>query len=647
MEDIIHVLPDSVANQIAAGEVVQRPSSIVKEMVENSIDAGAHNIQVLVVDGGKANVQIVDDGKGMSETDARLSFERHATSKIRSAADLFSLSTMGFRGEALASIAAVAHVELKTRREEDELGTSIEIAGSKVVSQEPVSCPVGSNFSVKDLFYNVPARRKFLKSAQTEMTNIVQDFERIVLVNPDISFNLFNNGAEMFRLPATSVRQRIIDVFGKKINADLLPIEAETSLVKISGYVTKPESSKKKGAKRFFFVNGRYMQHNYFQTAVMRAYDNLIPQGDQVSFFIYMAVDPASIDVNVHPTKTEIKFDNDQAIWQVLYATVKETLGKFCNVPMIDFDVEGKPEIPAFIPSGSHGTKSYSPPTRSVSDYNPFKKTGSGNGQHVESNWESLYEGLKDLENDSSDMMPSDYNPTLFDDGLVSSSSNDDGDGGLVPSETNVEVEAEADTPYIYYKADGQPASLDPTVAKFQYKGRYIVLPTGSGLMLVDQNRAHIRVLYERNLKSMTTHGHLVQKIMFEEIVTFTPAEAVVIEEIFDDITKLGFELTNLGGGSFSVSGVPSNIQNINVDEVLHNLVYSAMDKTGNINEDARESMALMLAKSFAIGYGDVLSQVEMTNLLRDLFALPTPARTPDGKIVYSLVENKVIDRLF
>ncbi|MBP5479941.1 MAG: ATP-binding protein, partial [Bacteroidaceae bacterium] len=252
MEDIIHVLPDSVANQIAAGEVVQRPSSIVKEMVENSIDAGAHNIQVLVVDGGKANVQIVDDGKGMSETDARLSFERHATSKIRSAADLFSLSTMGFRGEALASIAAVAHVELKTRREEDELGTSIEIAGSKVVSQEPVSCPVGSNFSVKDLFYNVPARRKFLKSAQTEMTNIVQDFERIVLVNPDISFNLFNNGAEMFRLPAATVRQRIIDVFGKKINADLLPIEAETSLVTITGYVTKPESSKKKGAKRFF-----------------------------------------------------------------------------------------------------------------------------------------------------------------------------------------------------------------------------------------------------------------------------------------------------------------------------------------------------------------------------------------------------------
>ena len=644
MEDIIHVLPDSVANQIAAGEVVQRPSSIVKEMVENSIDAGARNIQVVVVDGGKANVQIIDDGKGMSETDARLSFERHATSKIRSAADLFSLSTMGFRGEALASIAAVAHVELKTRREEDELGTSIEIAGSKLVSQEPVSCPVGSNFSVKDLFYNVPARRKFLKSSQTEMTNVVQDFERIVLVNPDISFTLFNNGVEMFRLPVASVRQRIIDVFGKKMNADLLPIEAETSLVSITGYVTKPESSKKKGAKRFFFVNGRYMQHSYFQTAVMRAYDNLIPPGEQVSFFIYMAVDPSSIDVNVHPTKTEIKFDNDQAIWQLLFATIKETLGKFGNVPMIDFDVEGKPEIPAFVPFAASGAKSYSQPKRLMGDYNPFAMHSHDGVSRRDSNWESLYEGLEELENDTSDVVPSVSNPTLFDEELISSSSND---GDLTPSGNNEDVNMEQGTPYIYYGVNGQSEVLDPSVSKFQYKGKYIVLPTSSGLMFVDQNRAHVCVLYDRNMKSMTTHGHLVQKIMFEEIVSFNPGEAVVMEEILDDITKLGFELTNIGGGSYSVSGVPSNMQNVNIDDILHDLVYSAMDKTGNANDDAKESLALTLAKSFAIGYGDVLSQAEMTNLLHDLFTLPTPARTPDGKIVFSIIENKVIDRLF
>lgn len=641
MEDIIHVLPDSVANQIAAGEVVQRPSSIVKEMVENSIDAGARNIQVLVVDGGKSNVQIVDDGKGMSETDARLSFERHATSKIRNASDLFALSTMGFRGEALASIAAVAHVELKTRRESDELGTSIEIAGSKVVSQEPVACPVGSNFSVKDLFYNVPARRKFLKSSQTEMTNIVQDFERIVLVNPDISFNLFNNGAEMYRLPATSVRQRIIDVFGKKINQDLLPIDAETSIVSITGYVTKPESSKKKGAKRFFFVNGRYMQHNYFQTAVMRAYDNLIPPGDQVSFFIYMAVDPSSIDVNVHPTKTEIKFDNDQAIWQLLFATVKETLGKFCNVPMIDFDVEGKPEIPAFIPSAPKANN-YTLPKRTTTDYNPFKQSGSAS---VDSNWESLYEGLKDLETDEGlDMIPSSFNAPLFESNLISSDSNAD---DMVPSGINDDSSVGDNTPYLFYRADGQALYIDPTVPKFQYKGRYIVLPTAAGLMLVDQNRAHVRILFEKNLNSISSVGQPIQKIMFEEIVSFNPGEAAVLEEILDDVVKLGFEITNIGGGSYSVSGVPSNIQNINVDEVLHNMVYSAMEKTGNICDNVKETISLTLAKSFAIGYGDVLSQAEMTNLLRELFVLQASARTPDGKIVYSLVENKEIDKYF
>jgi len=641
MEDIIHVLPDSVANQIAAGEVVQRPSSIVKEMVENSIDAGARNIQVIVVDGGKANVQIVDDGKGMSETDARLSFERHATSKIRTASDLFSLSTMGFRGEALASIAAVAHVELKTRRAEDELGTCIEIAGSKVVSQEPVQCPVGSSFSVKDLFYNVPARRKFLKSSQVEAQNIIQDFERIVLVNPDVAFELYLNGVEKFRLPVASVRQRIMDVIGKKVNQDLLPIDAETSLVHITGYVTKPESSKKKGAKRFFFVNGRYMQHNYFQTAVMRAYDNLIPPGDQVSFFIYMSVEPSSIDVNVHPTKTEIKFDNEQAVWQLLFATVKETLGKFCNVPMIDFDVEGKPEIPAFIPSASRDNATYIPPKRTTSDYNPFKQNSA---LHNTSNWESLYDGLKDLENDIPDVVPSTCNTSLFEGMLSSSASNDD---GIIPSEINDVDETNNVTPYLFYKADGQAVSLDPSVPKFQYKGRYIVLPTSAGLMMVDQNRAHVRVLFEKNLSSIMSQGQPVQKIMFEEIVSFNAGEALAFEEILEEVAKLGFEVTNIGGGAYSVSGVPSNIQNLNVDEVLHSLVYSAMDKTGNVGDDAKESIALTLAKSFAIGYGDVLSQVEMTNLLRDLFSLTTSARTPDGKIVYSLVENKAIDKLF
>ena len=393
MDDIIHLLPDSVANQIAAGEVVQRPASIVKELVENSIDAGAENIQVVVVDGGKTSVQVIDDGKGMSDTDARLSFERHATSKIFKATDLFGLATMGFRGEALASIAAVAQVELKTRRPVDDLGSFIRISGSKIELQEPIACPSGCNFAVKNLFYNVPARRKFLKTNQTELSNVISDFERIVLVYPNIHFSLHNNGSEIFELPKTTRKQRILDVFGKKINSELLPIEAETSLVSVSGYVAKPECSRKKGAKQYFFVNGRYMRHPYFHSAVMRAYENLIPSGEHVSYFVYLKVDASSIDVNVHPTKTEIKFDEEQSIWQVLSAVVKEALGKFTDVPSIEFDVVDKPEIPVM------GFGKYvSAPPQFKSDYNPFKtKIPSRMGT---AGWMSLYNDITPIDND-------------------------------------------------------------------------------------------------------------------------------------------------------------------------------------------------------------------------------------------------------
>lgn len=348
MSDIIRLLPDSVANQIAAGEVIQRPASVIKELVENAIDAGAQHIDVLVTDAGKSSIQVIDDGKGMSETDARLSFERHATSKIREAADLFALRTMGFRGEALASIAAVAQVELRTCVEGEELGTKLVIAGSKVESQEAISCPKGSNFCVKNLFFNVPARRKFLKSNQTELSNILTEFERIALVNPNVSFTLYHNDAELFNLPAIQLRQRIMGVFGKKINQDLLSLDVDTTMVRISGFVARPESARKKGARQYFFVNGRYMRHPYFHKAIMDAYEHLIPVGEQVSYFIYFDVDPGNIDVNIHPTKTEIKFENEQAIWQILAAAVKETLGKFNAVPSIDFDTEGMPDIPAF-----------------------------------------------------------------------------------------------------------------------------------------------------------------------------------------------------------------------------------------------------------------------------------------------------------
>ena len=613
MDDIIHLLPDSVANQIAAGEVVQRPASIIKEMVENSIDAGATNVQVLVVDGGKANVQVIDDGKGMSETDARLSFERHATSKIRNASDLFNLSTMGFRGEALASIAAVAQVELKTRRAEDELGTYIQIAGSKVEKQEPVACSVGSNFSVKNLFFNVPARRKFLKSNQTELSNVVADFQRIVLVHPDVAFTLYNNGAEMYKLPQTSLRQRIIDVFGKKINANLLPVQVETSLVSISGYIGKPESSKKKGSHQYFFVNGRYMRHPYFHSAVMKAYENLIPVGEHVSYFIYFSVDASTIDVNVHPTKTEIKFDNEQPIWQVLSATVKETIGRFCNVPMIDFDVEGRPDIPVM------GVPTSIPrqPKLSTSTYNPFAVTKERD-YTPSTGWEKLYERYT---------QPVDTEPVPESTETLSLK------GSIWNEKLLIDNAAYPD--------------FDSSVPKFQYKGKYIVLPTDKGLMFVNQHRAHVRVLFEQNMQCINQHNRPSQKELFPCIIQFDKAEMLILDSLMDDICSLGFELTNLGGGSYSINGVPYGIEGLDVEKLLHEMVDSAKDKPSDIKKDAQEALALTMAESSAIVYGQILSTSEMEHLLQELFSTKTPVRTPDGKLVYAIMENRLIDDLF
>lgn len=633
MDDIIHLLPDSVANQIAAGEVVQRPSSIIKEMVENSIDAGAKNIQILIVDGGKTSVQIIDDGKGMSETDARMAFERHATSKILKASDLFSLTTMGFRGEALASICAVSHVELKTRRAQDELGTYIQNFGSKIECQEPVSCPVGSNFIVSNIFFNIPARRKFLKSNQTELNCVVQEFHQMVLVHPDISFTLYNNGVEMFRLPVTSVRQRIVDVFGKKINSELLPIDVETSLVSITGYVGKPEASKKKGAHQYFFVNGRFMRHPYFMSAVKKAYENLVPVGENTHYFIYFSIDPAYIDVNVSPTKTEIKFDNEQAIWQVLSAAVKETIGKFCNVPMIDFDVEGRPDIPAM---GSIQTIPQQP--RAIkATYNPFASNSESSGYKRNDDWEKLYTPASSNTDPFADFVSSDINDFDFEKDAEPSELNQTlpfEDENVVPSQLNSGKSEENNL-------------FDVSLPKFQYKGQYIVFPSREGLVIVDQYRAHVRVLFEQYLSNMSTQRHPTQKILFPEILQFNKSEEIVMEEILDDITALGFELNNLGGGSYSVTGLPSGSEGVNVDNLLHDIVASAMEKTGSARQEAQEAIALSMAQASAVVYGQVLTNVEINQMMQDLFKCTSPARTPDGKIVYSIIDQKSVEKLF
>lgn len=466
MSDIIQLLPDSVANQIAAGEVIQRPASVVKELVENSIDAGATHISVLVVDSGRTSIQVIDDGKGMSETDARMSFERHATSKIRNASDLFSLHTMGFRGEALASIAAVAHIELKTRRPEDEIGTHLSVSGSRFDDQQPCSCPVGSNFMVDNLFYNVPARRKFLKSNSTELNNIITAFERIVLVNPSVTFSLHSNGNELFNLKTGGLRQRIVDVFGKKINQTLLPVDVDTTLCKIHGFVGKPESARKKGVHQFFFVNGRYMKHPYFHKAVMSAFERLVPVGEQVPYFLYFDVPAENIDVNIHPTKTEIKFDNEQAIWQILSAAVKDCVGMFNDVTAIDFDTQDRPDIPVFDDGGDLPM----PKVQYNPSYNPFEEMSSPRKSSAPAGWEQLYEGLKPADDDVA--------PGLFDE------------------------EPKADEPAPSAEHN-EIAEKSP--AHYQYKGRYIMTAVKSGLMIIDQHRAHVRILFENICRCCTT----------------------------------------------------------------------------------------------------------------------------------------------
>jgi DNA mismatch repair protein MutL len=616
MSDIIRLLPDSVANQIAAGEVIQRPASVIKELVENSIDAGAKEVHILITDAGRTCIQVIDDGKGMSETDARVSFERHATSKIRKAADLFALTTMGFRGEALASIAAVAQVDLKTRPENEELGTVISISGSTVERQEPVSCAKGSNFSVKNLFFNVPARRKFLKSNQTELSNILAEFERIVLVHPDVAFTLHSNDVELFHLPVSSLRQRIINVFGKKLNQQLLNVNVDTSLIKISGYVGKPDSARKKGAHQYFFVNGRYMRHPYFHKAVMEAYESLVPAGEQISYFLYFDVDPADIDVNIHPTKTEIKFENEVPIWQILAASVKESLGKFNEVPSIDFDMEGMPDIPAY-----DSAAPIQPPKLNFNpNFNPFQKSGSSYSRpKVE--WEDLYEGIERAEQKTQHS----YEPDVID------------------YEAFQEKESEPQQAVLY----DEETVMEKSSLQFQFKGRFILTSVKSGLMIIDQHRAHVRVLFDQYLEQIKNRQGVAQGVLFPEILELPVSEAVVLQEISDDLSAIGFELTDLGGGSYAINGVPSGIEGLSPVQLIRNMVHTAMEKGCNVKDEVHTTLALTLAKAAAIVYGQVLSSDEMTRLVDSLFACAMPNYTPDGKTVLSVLKEEDIEKLF
>ncbi len=613
MQDIIHLLPDSVANQIAAGEVVQRPSSVVKELMENAIDAGATKVQVLVSDGGRTLIQVIDNGVGMSETDARLAFERHATSKIRRAEDLFALNTMGFRGEALASIVAVSQVELVTRRADDELGTRIAMSGSQLESQEAVAAAVGSNFKVKNLFYNIPARRKFLKSVQTELNNIVSEYERVALINSDVEFSLSHNGVELSHLPASSFRQRIVNIFGKKINTQLVEVSVDSTLVKIKGFVGFPESARKKGALQYFFVNGRYMRHAYFAKAVQEAYLNLIPPGEQVPFFLCFNVEPSQIDVNIHPTKTEIKFEDEPNLWKIILAAVREALGRFNVAPALDFNSDDMPEIPVMESFDSDGRATIAVPQVSYDpSYNPFKKNAPEYRAAGNVDWEKLYrddDSFMAKENFISDSVGEDSLSSLPD---------------ITPS---------------------SPALLaEEFVPLAQYKGQYILVSSDEGLLMVHQHRAHTRILFERFKQQLCSGCGHSQGLLFPERVDFSLNESLALESISEELASLGFDISSLGGGSYAVNAAPAGLDGVEPAALLSEIVASVLEQTGEAREKIYDRIALSVARRMSIAVGQVLSSAEMNVLVNELFSTSSPQRTPDGlPIIYLMRDAEIV----
>ena len=654
MSDIIQLLPDSVANQIAAGEVIQRPASVIKELVENAIDAGATQVSVLVVDAGRTSIQVIDNGKGMSETDARLAFERHATSKITSAADLFSLHTMGFRGEALASVAAVAQVELKTRQANSDIGTHLSIAASKVTGQEPCSCAVGSNFNVENLFYNVPARRKFLKANSTELKNIVTAFERIALVYPDVTFHLYSNETELYNLKAAGLRQRIVDVLGKRINPMLIPINTKMSICNITGFIGKPESAKKKSLGQFFFVNGRYMKHPYFHKVVMNAYDRLVPEGEQVPYFIYLEVPAENIDVNIHPTKTEIKFENEQDIANVLMATVKESIGMFSQVATLDFDNQGRPDIPVFDPNDNV----QAPKVEFNPDYNPFNDTPSTtpsapiDSMPIEA---AIGEGLFDSSMMSASTQrtsSSSASNNLMVEGLRTSKP---ATAPLFPDEETApesdifvsKANMGANTAKVSSMAlSSDIAQEENTTAHYQYKGKYIMTAVKSGLMIIDQHRAHTRILYEQYLNRVKRQQTQSQKLLFPEMLHLTPSEHISLEKVMPELTALGFELTHMGGDAYAINAMPSGLNGLKADTLLHDMIASTEECTSNVIDDINSSLALSLAQHAAMPYGNVLDNNEMDLLVNQLFACTNFNYTPNGKSIMTILKQTEIEHL-
>lgn len=609
MADVIKLMSDALANQIAAGEVIQRPASVLKELVENSVDAGASKITVNIKDAGRTLVQVIDNGCGMSPTDARMSFERHATSKITKTDDLFCIYTKGFRGEALASIAAVAEVELKTRREEDNIGTHIIINGSKFISQTPVNVATGTNFSVKSLFYNVPARRKFLKSNSTELQHIITEFQRIVLTHPSIEFSLYHNDSLIYSLSKTNLKQRILGVFGKSLNSELIPVEIDTSIVKITGYTGKPSASKRKNDKQYFFVNNRYMKSSYFHKAVVMAYEKLTLPDCIPPYFLYMEVDPRTIDVNVHPTKTEINFENGPEVFRLLQAGIRETLSK-CDVsPSIDFDNTEINQIPYFAkddPIPSEPQITYDP------NYNPFVSTEKPRAINLNRDYHDVYQTTLQKHNAENWQKLYDIN----DDATLNIS---------------------------------QPNNATPSqdTKLLQIKNKYIITPAKSGLMIIDQHRAHLRILYDKYINTVDSNADSVQQLLYPIELNLDTKQVAMAYDTRDELLSVGFDISFPDQSKAILKGIPPYMNQNKATETLISIIDSYRDEHGNISSSMKDILAKTLAKSETIETGRTLSTEEMRQLVDSLFSSSAPNFSPDGKTAAMILSLDEIEKRF
>jgi len=615
MPDIIQLLPDAVANQIAAGEVVQRPASAVKELVENALDAGADRIQLILRDGGKSLIQVIDNGGGMSLTDARMSFERHATSKIRKAEDLFAIRTMGFRGEALASIAAIAQVELKTRRHEDELGTGIIIEGSEVLSQQACSTKTGTSICVKNLFFNTPARRNFLKSNPVEMRHIIDEFQRVALANPNVFFSMHHDGQEIYHLPAATLKQRIVHLFGNNYNERLVPVEEDTNVIKLRGFVGKPEFAKKTRGEQFFFVNNRFIRDAYLNHAVLMAFKELLPEDTFPLYVLFIEIDPAKIDINVHPTKTEIKYQDEQTIYAIVRSAVKRSLGRYNITPSLDFDQENSIE---HLVTLKPLEEIVAPTITFNPDYNPFvtekkvereipflRNTGEYRSSPIPQNWDTLYEISKKE----------------------------------VLSQQQMHAEKSI-------SVDDQELNKTSERQLFQVHNRFILSQIKSGFMVINQQAAHERILYERFLQQLQNHSGVSQQSLFPQSVTLNSGDFELLKELLPDIRALGFDIREFGKNTVVVEGVPADLGNTAEGEILEQLIEGYKNNQAVLKLDKRDSLARSLARNAATKTGVKMSLEEMNLLIDQLFACQMPNVALNGKqVITTFTIEELLER--